>query len=528
MRLAQAVLCGLPLIGVWLVVTPSSQPARPRSGERSRTARSDTIPLWRFQATSDITGFILGPERAAVLYVLTKNGVMCLDAATGAQRWGRDDLPFVPPAGFALTYGAADAPPAPIRGLALGEERMAILDLVTGDKVSESSSWSVDAPRGFLPLPGPDLFLLVAKTSGNKRALLGVAPEKGDVRWRQDSAFGRDPEFSQVPTGRRRLAYEFYTTTLFGNQLPIVDTDSTAILYISKDGPTKIHLVTGAVLWRAPALRGKSVPLRVDGYASLRQVGGVVYVPVEKSLQALRVDDGRARWDPAPSFPGRVTQMELTARGLLVRGAEPDRDGWMRSNRFVALVDPSTGMPLWPHSLVELEHTTPFVVRGDSAYLATERSLVALSLVDGSSREVASFQLEGGQAPREVEIREDGFLLLASHNLLLLDRSGSPVYHRSYKPPGTGFFAVLGSAFLNKPLRRAVTGFGERYVYVVTQSPDASGRKGLSLVRVEKASGTEAGRIWLSGKPADYEVDPGTAMVYVQTGNREIIAARFP
>src|SRR2546422_3791422 len=185
-RLAQAVRCRLPLIGVWLVLTPSSQPARPRSGARSRTPRSDTIPLWRFQASSDITGFILGPERAAVLYVLTKNGVVCLDAATGAQRWGRDDLPFVPPAGFALTYGAADAPPAPIRGLALGEERMAILDLVTGDKVSESSSWSVDAPRGFLPLPGPDLFLLVAKTSGNKRALLGVAPEKGDVRWRQD------------------------------------------------------------------------------------------------------------------------------------------------------------------------------------------------------------------------------------------------------------------------------------------------------------------------------------------------------
>src|SRR2546430_6057312 len=74
MRLAQAVLCGLPLIGVWLVVTPSSQPARPRSGERSRTARSDTIPLWRFQATSDITGFILGPERPAVLYVLPQNG----------------------------------------------------------------------------------------------------------------------------------------------------------------------------------------------------------------------------------------------------------------------------------------------------------------------------------------------------------------------------------------------------------------------------------------------------------------------
>jgi len=151
MRLAQTVQCGWPLIGVWLVVAPSSRLARTRTGGRSRTARSDTIRLWRFQATSDITGFILGPERAAVLYVLTKNGVVCLDAATGAQRWGRDDLPFVPPAGFALTYGAADAPPSPMRGLASGGERMAILDLVTGDKVSESSAWSVDAPRGFLP-----------------------------------------------------------------------------------------------------------------------------------------------------------------------------------------------------------------------------------------------------------------------------------------------------------------------------------------------------------------------------------------
>ena len=54
------------------------------------------------------------------------------------------------------------------------------------------------------------------------------------------------------------------------------------------------------------------------------------------------------------------------------------------------------------------------------------------------------------------------------------------------------------------------------------------GRTGLSLVRVEKANGAEAGRVWLSGKPADYEVDPGTGTAYVQTGNREIIAARFP
>ena len=99
---------------------------------------------------------------------------------------------------------------------------------------------------------------------------------------------------------------------------------------------------------------------------------------------------------------------------------------------------------------------------------------------------------------------------------------------------GCGLSLIGVWLVVTPPARRARTGtgersaFGERYVYVVTQSPDASGRTGLSLVRVEKANGAEAGRVWLSGKPAEYEVDPGTGTAYVQTGNREIIAARFP
>src|SRR3989449_1512229 len=90
MRLAQAVRWGLPLMGVSVAITPPPKLARTRTGEPSRTVSSDTTPLWRFNATSDITAFTLGPEGASVLYVLTKNGVLCLDAATGAQRWGRE------------------------------------------------------------------------------------------------------------------------------------------------------------------------------------------------------------------------------------------------------------------------------------------------------------------------------------------------------------------------------------------------------------------------------------------------------
>lgn len=480
----------------------------------------DTTPVWRLTTSSDITAIILDSVDTPVLFVLTKQGLLCLDPATGAQRWAREDLRHVPPANLILI-------PSSARALALGEAGMEILDLHTGQRVSGSSSWSVSEVYGFLTIGRLDLALLVAKTSASNHTLLGVDVRTGQVKWRQDGVFAKGPELLQVFSGRRRGMYNFSTSTLHGSQIPVMDTDTTLIIYLSKDGPVKIHVATGAVLWRAVALKGNDVPLWAGGYAFSVTTPDILYVPVENSLSALAANDGRAMWGPGQALPGRIRQMELTSSGLLVRGAKPNRDGYLIDHRFVDLIDPRTGKSVWAGGAREVEHTAPFVTRGDTAYLATKNQLVAMSLADGSARVLASFKFEGGQAPVDVELRDNGILLLASHNMLLVDHDGATVYHRSFKPPGTGFFEAALGRFLDKPLKGTMTGIAEHFVYVVTKAVNPSGREGLSLVRVDKRDGSEAGRIWLGGKPGDYEVEPVTDMVYLQRADREVVAMRF-
>ena len=473
---------------------------------------------WSFTAASDVTAIVLGPREAGALLVLAKEGVVAIDAATGAQLWAREDLRYVPPANLTLLEPWG-------HGLLLGEEVLQILDVRTGQTVSSSSVWPAAEVRGFFAVEGSDLALVVAKTGTSNRTLFAVDVDSGEVRWQRDDVFTRDPEFQQVPSGRRRGIMDLTTRTLAGSQPPVMDTDSTAIVYWSEDGPVKVHLGTGAVIWRAEALEGKDVPLRSGGYASIRVVAGVAYVAQENSLHALRADDGRALWARPSGLPGRVMQMAFTDAGVLVRGAKPNGEGALRDDRFVSLVDTETGTSVWSNRSSQFEHTAPFALRGDTVYLATREKLVSVSISDGSAQDVASFRFEDGQAPILVEPRADGVLLLATHNLLLLDRLGAPVYQRAYTPPGTGFFARLGSEFLARPLARTVTVLGERYVHVVAEGEDSSGRESLSLVQVDKEDGSETARVWLSANPRDYEVDSATGMAYLVLGDKQVVAA---
>src|SRR3989441_4958538 len=52
----------------------------------------------------------------------------------------------------------------------------------------------------------------------------------------------------------------FRSHSLSGHQPPLVDSDTTLILYISKDGPFRIHAKTGQLLWRVDQLKGEDPP----------------------------------------------------------------------------------------------------------------------------------------------------------------------------------------------------------------------------------------------------------------------------
>ena len=66
------------------------------------------------------------------------------------------------------------------------------------------------------------------------------------------------------------------------------------------------------------------------------------------------------------------------------------------------------------------------------------------------------------------------------------------------------------------------------YTYVYTKSPGATGRRGFSLVKLDKRSGAEAGRVWIDKRRPEYVIDPVAGIVIVKENDREIYAVSFP
>ena len=490
-------------------------------------AGADTTPLWRFTTTSDITFFQLASFDPPRLVVGTKDALYFVDATTGKALWSRDDLRNVPAVYFDVMDTGSANPIRLVRGIVLADDVMQIFDLETGAKLSESGDWKVKNVSGYLPVYGDGLVLVLAKTASGNNALLGVELQSGAVRWRREDIFRKQPEMHQVQIGTYGLGVPLYAATLFGSQPPLQVDSANLLLYLSEDGPFDINPATGKTVWSGALLKKQEVPGIADGYAPILVEQGVAYVPSEHTLVALNASDGTPLWPSAPQLPGQIVQMEWTARGLLVAGAKPDADGYLTHDPFLALLNPATGRFRWPARVTDLRDPSRFTVQGDTAYVAANKKLVAFDLASGSARDIATVTFEGREQPKRVEVRPDGVLLISAHNLLLLGADGSPKYRRYYPGATVGFLAAFGSAFLHKPISLPVTLWGRDFVYIFTTAPDPSGHSGLSLVRVNKADGAEAGRVWLTEKSFDYEADPASDIVYLKQGSRAIVALRF-
>lgn len=492
--------------------------------------RADTTPLWRFTTTSDITFFRLVSLDPPRLVVATKDALHFVDATTGKALWSRDDLRKVPAVHFdVMDAGSAD-PIRLARGIALADDVMHIFDLETGAKLAESDSWSVKSVCCYQPVYGNGLVLVIARTAGSENTLLGVELQSGAVRWRRELIFRKTPEMHEVPES-------WYTVTLSGNQHPLQVDSANLLLYLSKDGPFDINPVKGRIVWSGSVLKGKEVPQLAIGYAPMLVEGGVAYIPSKHTLVALNTSDGTPIWPSSPGLPGQIVQMEWTAPGLLVGG---------EGSPFLDLLDPATGRSLWRAPVTDLKDRSRFTVQGGTAYLAANNKLEAIDLASGAVRDIATVAFEGREQPYRVEMRPDGALLISDHNLLMLGTDGAAKYRRYYPAPTAGFFATLGSELRRNPggdafrtLGRALaikasspialgaTRLARDFVYIVTTAPDASGHQGVSLVRVNKADGAEAGRIWLTEKSFDYQTDPATDMVYLKQDSRAIVARQF-
>jgi outer membrane protein assembly factor BamB len=510
---------------------------------------AQSLPVWSHAAPSEIAFFRVTPLGNVV--VATPGRLTALDPATGAASWVYEHSQ---PGSF------TEVRETPYALFDFGD-RIELIDLGTGAKQWSSEALGVASLKGHLAVPERGLLLVHAGGGPDSSVLLAVELASGQVRWRHARPFVVEPKRYRALTSSESKS----DNALQGEQPAVWVNDSAFLLHVSEDGPTLLNANTGAVVWRADSLKGERPPALRDAYPLVLVADSVVFVPYEKKLQAIRLRDGTPLWAKAVEFPSRVIQLEMTPRGMLVRGARREFDA-NRDDPFVQLLNPVTGASAWRwkkgRGVLNGNNpppgTSPFIVRGGRVYFAWDGDLYAITLDNGSATKLGKVKFKGAEDPVIVENRPDGILLWSAQNRLLVD-SGGAVRYQSYNPaPPIGLLGHLASVALRVALdvasyslaesqarrtgapqtytqfehpflriRYAAAADAAAYVYILTSEPDASGEKRSALIWVPKDRDAVEGRVWLSEKNPAFEVDPFTAMVYVQTGPREISAFKF-
>jgi outer membrane protein assembly factor BamB len=500
------------------------------------TSHAQTGAAWRHQAFREINYFLV--TSAGSLVVVTDSSAVALDPTDGHTLWERrGGMGYV---GLGLSpFGMLGTP-----------KHWEVIDLESGRTRWTQENLPLREPRRHLALPQRNLMLVEGSSDAGPLTLVAVSLDSGVVRWRLDTLL------SHVP----KLADRVKDLSLAQAQPVLLDTDSTAVMFPRRGGVVRIHIGTGALLWRADTLVNQA-PLNARwGYASMVADSSLVLVPYDRRLLALSREDGSVRWDHRDKFPSQLAEIVPTEHGILVRGFYKDDKPSDSIEGFLDLLDRFTGRSLWPRPMKDIRNPSALLVRGDTAYFASKDRFFVLDLPSARLREVANLKFEGGESPWGIEERGGGLVLLSSQNLMCLETSGAGRFHKYYPAPGTSLFDKIMSTavlvglnvaigagaqsvanstgapivypqFADNPVlwrRYKATLEAERYTHMLTSAAAADGRKGFSVVRLEKETGQEAGRVWVDDRSPDYVVDAASGTLFLlRRGKRVIEALRF-
>ena len=205
--------------------------AAPQTSSRPAPLPAADSVLWKHAANANIAFLRLTSLGSVV--VSSVDGLVALDPTTGQPMWTRADLK-------GLADGAFDVIPLTPYGVVRSRNGIAVLDLQTGTTAWDSTAVPLQNVRGFIYVPEHRMLLVYGRAQPEGRGLVAMGIDSGKVRWEQRGLLRSDPELWELDG----------VHSLGGHQPPLADTDSTLILYINKDGPFKIHVATGALLWR--------------------------------------------------------------------------------------------------------------------------------------------------------------------------------------------------------------------------------------------------------------------------------------
>ncbi len=427
-------------------------------------------PIWRVAFEQDINWHKLAPT--GHLIVSTDGGLFGIDPENGAVLWEREDLKGLeesPSGGGRSSWMAGSVPFTPwaiLRGFS--GSYVNLMDVTSGEDLWSTETLGLKEHYGYFLLPEVGGMLVYAKDKNDTRTVFLVEVGSGTVLWENSSFFeDRDPYIEQK--GNRRLQ------TIAGNQRPLFDSETTMITFMNKQAIRKFNAETGDLIWETE-IKAKRAPARRFGYAPmlLNDSADIVYAPFDKTVVAVGTADGSLLWETRPKLRSELTEMQLIPQGLLVKGGkfvdvldlETGQSVWqkefkktvfqmsvtpqglvLRTEKLITVLDPASGPRVWEKEFKKLKElkSTNFVIRGDTIIVYSDKKLYAINLSDGEYTELAKdLKFEDNETPASLRLRDDGYFLRSSNNVMLVSFSGEQVFHTHYKKPGLGFLERVG------------------------------------------------------------------------------------
>lgn len=331
------------------------------------------------------------------------------------------------------------------------------------------------------------------------------------------------------------------------------------VVVIDEKWFTMYDLKNGSQKWRAKKINGYVVDLGEQG---------ILATAKEKQLMLLNGKDGSVIWDK--KIKG-INIDQMGANGIMYTDSK-GRLGYIKYN----------GELIWNKKGMLEVPTLRYKPELGKELMLIDKHLYEVDLYTGDYKVLykdLTKRFEGGKdaAPSNIELVAGGYLISDANNLIMLEKNGKERFKKYWEAPGMSLAAkialraaqaaVLAMAAANSAQSSQIA-YNSRYGYndyyskmyakqaenlskasgqigaearkkfkaskskgnyrvILSRVGEGSQTKSAGLVKVDKRTGEELGRLLLGDKKPIYDFDPISGQVFFKSDKKQIVSYKF-